>query len=109
METLAESLTLVGRDIGRALAALEGDGGASPVLRAVLVELEKKSRKAEAALPTADERGARELVVELEQAGDSAKAAVLADTGAAENTRKLVVLAHDSICILKQQSGTKSA
>jgi hypothetical protein len=109
METLDESLTLVGRDIGRALAALEGDGGASPVLRAVLAELDKKSRKAEAALPTADAGAAREMVVELEQAGDSAKAAVLADTGVADNTRKLVVLAHDSICLLKKQSGAKSA
>ena len=55
--------------------AVQGDEGASPVLVAVVNEFAKKAGKA--AL-SADERVA---VIELEQAGDSAKAAVEADPG----------------------------
>ena len=43
------------------------------------------------------------IVVELEQAGDSAKAAAEADTGAGEATKQAVLDAHLSICILKSK------
>ena len=54
---------------------VHGDEGASPVLVAVVNEFAKKAAKA-AVSP--DERVA---VIELEQAGDSAKAAAEADAG----------------------------
>ena len=44
---------------------------------------------------------ARDAVIELEQAGYSAKAAVEADTGVGEATFKAVQDAHLAICILK--------
>ena len=46
---------------------------------------------------------AREAVVELEQAGDSAKAAAEADPSAGDATKKAVLDAHLSICILKSK------
>lgn len=54
--------------------------------------------KAEKATNSQDERTA---VVELEQAGDSAKAAAEADTGVADATRQAVLDAHLVICIAK--------
>jgi hypothetical protein len=41
--------------------------------------------------------------VELEQAGDSAKAAAEADPGVSSSTRDLVLDAHLSICIAKSK------
>jgi hypothetical protein len=96
METLEEGLALIDRHIRRAVEAAEKDTGASPVMLAVLREFQRKSEKARAVLPAT-----REAVVELEQAGDSARVAAQADRGAAEATRKLVGVAHDSICMLK--------
>jgi hypothetical protein len=40
-------------------------------------------------------------VVELEQAGDSAKAAAEADPGLADDTRESVLAAHLAICMMK--------
>ena len=74
---------------------VRGDRGASPVLVAVVDEFANKAEKASAAH---DERTA---VIELEQAGDSAKAAVEADAGVAEATRQAVLDAHLVICIAK--------
>ena len=54
--------------------------------------------KAEKAVHHDDERTA---VIELEQAGDSAKAAAEADTGVADATRQAVLDAHPAICIAK--------
>lgn len=101
METLTDKLALLGRHIDRATAALAADRGASPVLIAVVRELARKYQKTAAGLPGADERLARELVVEVEQAADSAKAAASADPGLAEETRHLVEVAHDAICLVK--------
>ena len=42
-----------------------------------------------------------EAVIELEQAGDSAKAAAEADSGAADATTASVQAAHLAICMLK--------
>jgi len=101
METLADKLALIGRHIERATAALGSDAGASPISRAVLGEFQRKHQKASAGLAGASDAAARELVVELEQAGDSAKVAADADTGAHADSRKAVEVAHNSICVLK--------
>jgi hypothetical protein len=93
--TIAERLRQVNVKIDDALGAVQGDRGASPVLVAVVSEFAKKGAKATGA---SDERGA---VIELEQAGDSAKAAVEADAGVSESTRQAVLDAHLAICIAK--------
>ena len=81
-----------------ATEAVNGDGGSSPVLKAVVNEFETKARKAGRA---ADDSQSRDAVIELEQAGDSAKAAAEADPGIAAATRQTVLDAHLAICILK--------
>jgi hypothetical protein len=81
-----------------AVQAAEADPSASPVLTAVVREFAAKATKA---LDVAERGREWEAVVELEQAGDSAKAAAEADPGAGETTRSSVVEAHLSICMLK--------
>jgi hypothetical protein len=83
--------------IDRALEAVRGDQRSSPVLVAVVGEFAAKGEKAAAA---DDERGA---VIELEQAGDSAKVAAEADTSIADTTREAVLDAHLAICIAKSK------
>ena len=96
METSAR-LGEVRAKIDRALEAVRGDQHASPVLVAVVGEFAAKGEKAAAA---DDERGA---VIELEQAGDSAKVAAEADTSIADTTREAVLDAHLAICIAKSK------
>ncbi len=62
---------------------------------AVVNEFSKKADKAAGSL---DERVA---VIELEQAGDSAKAAAEADPGVSRATRDAVLEAHLVICVAK--------
>ena len=95
MTTLAERLQAARTKIDAAHDAVAADGGASPVLVAVVGEFAKKAEKAVA---STDERVA---VIELEQAGDSAKAAAEADTGLSAAAREAVLDAHLSICIAK--------
>jgi hypothetical protein len=78
-----------------ALACVRADQGASAVLIAVVSEFAKKAEKA---VHSDDERTA---IIELEQAGDSAKTAAEADTGVAGATREAVLDAHLAICIAK--------
>ena len=92
---MAERLQAARIKIDGACDAVRGDEGASPVLAAVVNEFAKKAEKA-AGSP--DERVA---VIELEQAGDSAKAAVEADPGVSPATRDAVLDAHMAICIAK--------
>ena len=80
-----------------ALQIAEADSGASVVLVAVVREFDHKTDKS---LGSAE---ARDAVIELEQAGDSAKAAVEADPGASEATNEAVQAAHLAICILKTE------
>ena len=101
MESIAESLEPTDRHIARAVDAAGADGGASPVLRAVLGEFQRKAAKARAALTAGHEP--REPVVELEQAADSARVAAQADPGAAPATKELVDVAHMAICLLKSR------
>lgn len=92
---MAERLERARVKIDSALQAVRSDEGASPVLLAVVKEF---SSKAEKAIGLADQRTA---VIELEQAGDSAKAAVEADLGASGAVRDAVLEAHMSICVAK--------
>jgi hypothetical protein len=95
--TTAERLRDARAKADQALACVRADRGASPVLIAVVGEF---ATKAEKAAHSDDERTA---VIELEQAGDSAKAAVEADTGVADATRQSVLDAHLAICIAKNK------
>lgn len=81
-----------------ALEATEADADASPVLTAVVREFSDKATKA---LELVDGGRDWEAVIELEQAGDSAKAAAGADPGASEATKSSVLDAHLAICMLK--------
>jgi hypothetical protein len=75
-DQIAERLTAIGAQI------------------AVVGEFAKKAAKATAA---AD----HDAVIELEQAGDSAKAAAEADSGLSEASRQAVLDAHLAICKFK--------
>jgi hypothetical protein len=95
MAKAAEGLTA-------SLIALNSDAGASPVLLAVVEEFYRKFAKTQDAILGSDERLAREGLIELEQAADSARYAALADKGVAAETRDLIVETHDWVCIYKQ-------
>jgi hypothetical protein len=97
--TTAERLQAVRVKIDSARDAVQGDKGASPVLVAVVNEFAKKADKA-VAFP--DERVA---VIELEQAGDSAKAAAEADSGVSPAAREAILEAHLAICVAKAKLG----
>ena len=97
MATTAERLREVRSKIDDAVAAVRADRQASPVLIAVVGEF---ANKAEKAAGSEDERAA---VIELEQAGDSAKVAAEADPAVSEATREAVLDAHLAICIAKSK------
>ena len=97
MATTAERLREVRSKIDAALGVVRADRGASPVLMAVVGEFAAKAEKAAGA---EDERVA---VIEVEQAGDSAKVAAEADSGIADTTREAVLDAHLAICIAKSK------
>jgi hypothetical protein len=92
---MAERLEAARIKIDEARDAVNSDDGASPVLLAVVNEFAKKADKATA---SPDERAA---VIELEQAGDSAKAAAEADQGVSTATRDAVLDAHLVVCLAK--------
>jgi hypothetical protein len=77
----------------------EDDVGASPVLVAVVHEFQAKLGKAQRHATDGVPR--RDDVTELEQAGDSAKAAAEADPGLSQDARESVFAAHLAICKLK--------
>ena len=95
MTTIAERIERARVKIDGAVEAVHADAGASPVLVAVVEEFAKKAAKS---ATVSDER---EAVIELEQAGDSAKAAAEADTGLSDAAREAVLDAHLAICIAK--------
>ena len=97
MTTITEKLREVRAKIDTAAGAVRTDQGASPVTVAVVSEFAKKAEKASRA---EDERGA---VIELEQAGDSAKVAAEADSGVSDATRQAVLGAHLAICVAKSE------
>ena len=85
----------------QALQAAEADPAANVVLVAVVREFDSKATKANG--QTGDAATARDAVIELEQAGDSAKAAAEADPSASSATKEAVLDAHLAICILKTE------
>jgi hypothetical protein len=85
--------------INEASRQVEEDGGASPVLVAVVREFQAKLAKTEK--QATDGVPAEGAVIELEQAGDSAKAAAEADAGLSAGARTSVLAAHLAICKLK--------
>jgi hypothetical protein len=91
----------VERGLRASLAALDGDTGSSPVLRAVVDEFERKFQKTRVHILGPEERQARESLIELEQAADSARYAALADLGATQSTRDTIVDTHDWVCTYK--------
>lgn len=104
METLIDRLTLVERHVSRAVETARADSAASPVLVAVVLEFQRKAEKAHKALSGgADRAAAREAVVEVEQAADSANVAAAADPAASEATRKAVEVAHKAMCLIKYE------
>lgn len=104
MATTAERLHRIAKQIDAATAAVEADADASPVLGAVVQELARKAQKALDGLLEADDTALRLSIVEVEQAADSAKAAVEADDGPSDATRQAVLDAHLGICILKTKT-----
>jgi hypothetical protein len=82
-----------------AAGQVEADGGASPVLVATVREFQAKLAKAETR--GTDGVPDHDSVIELEQAGDSAKAAAEADPGLSSDARESVLAAHLAICKLK--------
>jgi hypothetical protein len=93
-----------------ALAAIDADPQASPILAAVVREFERKLAKAEQQIAGADDDPITiwEAIVELEQAGDSARAAALADPAASLETRQSVEAAHDIVTTYKAAVGRPS-
>jgi hypothetical protein len=91
---LVSEIEAVKTKVTDALRVAEQDDGASIVLVAVVREFATKADKAA-------KGPGRDAVIELEQAGDSAKAAAEADRGAGAQTKELVLDAHLAICMLK--------
>jgi hypothetical protein len=97
--TMPVAFDTVIEKITDAVLRVDADDGASPVLVAVVHEFQSKLVKAEGSaidgVPTHD------AIVELEQAGDSAKAAAEADPRLSSDARESVLSAHLAICMLK--------
>ena len=85
--------------ITEATRQIEADKVASPVLVAVVHEFRAKLVKAQR--HATDGVPGRDSVLELEQAGDSAKAAAEADAGLSSEARESLLAAHLAICKLK--------
>lgn len=75
--------------------------GTQTTRSAVIREFDSKADKAN--LQASGDDSARDAVIELEQAGDSAKAAAEADPDLGESAREAVLDAHLAICILKTE------
>jgi hypothetical protein len=84
-----------------ALRATAADAAASVVTVAVVREFDAKADKANG--QPGPDISARDSVIELEQAGDSAKAAAQADPNLSGTALQAVLDAHDAICILKTE------
>jgi type IV secretory pathway VirJ component len=97
VNTTAEGLREIRAKVDAALDAIRADRGASPVLIAVVGEFAAKAKKAARA------EDKRVAVIELEQAGDSAKVAAEADANLSDTTREAILEAHLAICIAKSK------
>ncbi|MBI5444598.1 MAG: hypothetical protein HY900_25710 [Deltaproteobacteria bacterium] len=101
MSEIREQLPQIHKLVVIARDALDVDPYTSAAFIATVEEFLRKSQKAMRSLPGADDSALWELVVELEQAGDSAKMAAWADKGIRSESRKAVLDAHEAICRLK--------
>jgi hypothetical protein len=101
MSEVSERLAKLQDRVDTAVSAAKADGGASPVLVAVVEEFGRKFAKARKSID--DGGNEREAVVEAEQAADSAKYAAEADGGLEDATKEAIVAAHDRVCVLKNK------
>jgi hypothetical protein len=99
MDDLTTALQDIRTKVAAAVDTVDHDGKASPVLAAVVREFAAKTDKAIGL--SSDPATATLGLYDAEQAGDSAKYAAEADTGAADATRSVVLDAHLAICMLK--------
>jgi len=99
MSEVSERLGKLQERVDVALDAAKNDGGASPVLLAVVEEFARKFAKARKSIDGGGSE--REAVVEAEQAADSAKYAAEADSGLGQEAREAIIAAHDRVCVLK--------
>jgi hypothetical protein len=99
MADLTAALQDIRTKVAAAVDAVDDDGKASRVLAAVVREFAAKTDKAIGL--SRDPATATFGLYEAEQAGDSARYAAEADTGAADATRSVVLDAHLAICTLK--------
>jgi hypothetical protein len=97
--TMPVAFDSVVEKITDAARRVDADDGASPVLVAVVREFQAKLTKAEKHM--IGDAPSHDAVLELEQAGDSAKAAAEADPGLSSDARESVLAAHLAICMLK--------
>ena len=81
--------------ITQAVAVVEADTGASPMLLAAVEELRKKSKNAIGAMNCAND-DVFEQIIAMEQAADSVEHAAEAERGLTGETRKKVLEAHMS-------------
>jgi len=98
---LEHQLMALVREIESAAEKVADDRGASDALVAVVSELREKARRAATAGDTAGEWALHDVVLALEQAGDSARDAAFADGGITSGTREAVARAHDAAKALK--------
>ena len=104
MSSIRDQLTEIHARIARAVEAAEADSGATPALKAVVQEFHRVSHKAMGAAAVIDAQATLAPILELEQAGDSAKVAAMACPRISDETRRAIVAAHDAVSELKAES-----
>ena len=108
IDSIAAQLARIEELVDKAVEAVDRDREASPALKAVVEEFHGKAKKARDDAEEAEEEPIREHIVEVEQAGDSAKAAAIADKGIRGATREAILAAHEAICSLKSESSEEN-
>ncbi len=101
--SIAHRIAKIHEQIQDAVGAVSNDPAASEVLKAVVGEFDATARKGTENLTGADERTIRDHVVEIEQAADSAKRAVQAESALGEPARAAILAAHDELSALKHE------
>lgn len=85
------------------MKAAETDPGATQALQAVVQEFHRVSHKALGMAAAVDAQATLAPIIELEQAGDSAKMAATASPEISDETRRAIVAAHDAISELQAE------
>src|SRR3954469_2708568 len=101
MSHIKDQLAPIHATILQAMEAIKADSSTDPAVTAVVHEFHRVSHKAIETASGSDEHAALHAVLELEQAGDSAKVAVAADTHSSSAAKEAVVAAHDAVANLK--------